>query len=419
MTTGLRALAFLRDGWRILRSGLFMHSAYANRYLGTRRRLPFALIHFLLRGEARGFRANPFIDPAMTTADGRPVRLADYCRPEFGRTVAPSARFDPRWYAARHLPPGSRRHPFRHFWSQGFDQGLDPAPDFDLAFFKDFVAIYRPDKKEFLFERVADGRRHPRDEAELVARQAAFHAGVAMRVVRAAPTDRRRLVFVQAAHDYAHPYGTERDFDVLRNVYDGAAPVNPGDAEIVVAQNGSKVTAVRTLLAERPDLLLRYDHVLFLDDDVVLGGADIERLFAIVAARGLDLAQPALTADSYCAYAPLKRPLAGTGVRPISMVEIMMPVVSRRALETCGAAFSGSVSGWGVDGLLSKMVRERFGETVALLADVVAEHRRGVDTENGAFYRYLDGHGLEPAQEMALLVRRHGISPWNDAVRFT
>lgn len=396
-----------------------MHSAYANRYLGSRRRLPFALIHFLLRGEARGFRANPFIDPGTMTGDGRRLRLADYCRAAVGRKIAPGAAFDPQWYAARHLPPGSRRHPLRHFWAIGFDRGLDPSPNFDLAYFKDFVAIYRPDKKEFLYERMADGRESPRDEADLVARQAAFHAGVALHVRRAAPTARRALVFVQAAHDYAHPFGQARGFDVLLNVYDGATPVDADDADIVVEQKGSKATAIRTLLRDAPDLLLRYDHVLFLDDDVAIEGEAIERLFAIVASRGLDLAQPALTAGSECAYAPLKQPLAGSGVRPVTMVEIMMPVVSRRALQSCGEAFSGSISGWGVDGLLSRMVRERFGETIALVADVMAEHRRGVDTEDGAFYRYLRSHGLEPAQEMARLVRRHGISPWNDAVRFT
>ena len=54
-------------------------------------------------------------------------------------------------------------------------------------------------------------------------------------------------------------------------------------ADAVVVQAGTKTTAIRRLLAERPDFLLRYEAVLFLDDDVELGAADIEALFAAMA----------------------------------------------------------------------------------------------------------------------------------------
>ncbi len=414
MGGGAAGLGFVRDYLRILRSGAFMHSAYANRYLGSRGRLLFALPHYLWRGEAAGHVGNPFVDPALRDATGRRVGLAAVCRDVEG-SVPASAKFDPAWYAARHLRHRPGTSPFLHFWRRGFDADLDPAPGFDIAFFKAVVAVYRPDKREFAFERMADGRvDFPRNEAELVARQDAFFASVAMSVVRREPSGSRFLVFVQAAHDYRHPFPPDREFDVLINIYDALAPGDLHQAEIVVAQNGTKTTAVRKLLADAPELLTRYEAVLFLDDDIEISGADVERLFQIFESQGLDLAQPSLTADSACAYAALKQPAAASGVRPVSMVEIMMPLISRRALLACGEAFSASVSGWGVDALLAKLVRERFGDTIALVADVVAAHERDVDLEEGALYRYLRGRGIEPAH----VAIRHGTSPWPDAVRF-
>ncbi len=411
-------MGFVRDYVRILRSGVFMHSAYAARYLGSRLWLLVALLHFLWRGEAAGHLANPFIDPELRDPAGRRIGLAAFCRD--ARSAPASALFDPAWYGARHLPKHAPDHPFLHFWSKGFDEDLDPAPGFDLGFFKSVVAFYRPDKREFAFERMANGGADfPRSEAELIARQDAFVSDVAMSVLRRHPSGRRFLVYVQAAHDYHHPFDApDRGFDVLLNIYDGAAPLDLERSEIVVAQNGTKTTAIRKLLAQDPELLTRYEAVLFLDDDIELGGAEIERLFAAFDSQGLDLAQPALTKASACAYAALKQPAAGAGVRPVSMVEIMMPLVSRRALRECGAAFSGSISGWGVDALLAKLVRERFGETIALIADVVAVHARDVDVEGGAFYRYLRRYGLEPAHEIALIATRHRTSARPDAVHF-
>ena len=246
-----------------------------------------------------------------------------------------------------------------------------------------------------------------------------FAPGLTFELTKDATAGFKSLVFVQCSGDFEVPYKqNERRFDLLLNVYD-TKPVRDDDAaDIVVRQGGTKATAIRALLRSAPDLLLRYDAVLFLDDDVELSGPDIERLFATFASYALDVAQPALTADSACAFAVLKQPQAGTGVRPISAVEIMTPLISRRALVACRDVFDEGVSGWGLDVLLSTRVRERFGETIALIADVVAAHRRPIDLDGGNFYRYLLRYGIEPEHELGRLARRFGIETMPDAVRF-
>jgi hypothetical protein len=150
----------------------------------------------------------------------------------------------------------------------------------------------------------------------------------------------------------------------------------------------------------RPDLILRYQAVLFLDDDVEIDAPGIETFFRAMAAEKLDLAQPALTADSATAYPFLKRPSAGPGVMRLSSVEIMAPGLTRRALECASWAFAESVSGWGSDLLLGPAVRSAFGPmSVGAIGSVAVRHAAPVDLSAGAFYAFLSRYGVDPGHE--------------------
>ena len=418
---------FVSDFVTILRSGLFMHLAYANRYLGARYHLPLALGHYLLVGEARGNRPHPFYDPAFAKGQGI-ASLAAYLRQRALWRLPPSALFDPAHYGAGLGSPTSPGgNPLVDFARRGFVADRDPSAGFDTAFFKRVVAFYRPDKVEFAFELIADPARPVTGtEAAYQARADAFFAGIDLAVLRRPARPRRYLLFIQGGRAFANPYKDRaRSFDVLLNDYTGSPDPARDDQDAdydatfdaVAVQRGTKTTAIRKLLADAPDLLLGYDHVLFLDDDVRLSAADVERLFATVAAHGLDLAQASLTAASACAFAVLKQPEAGVGLTPLTSVEIMMPVVSRRALRACGWVFGEGISGWAVDFLLGAAVRARFGNTVALVGDVVAAHERPIDTTDGAFYRFLRAHGIEATTEAGRIAVRHGVEVSANAIR--
>ncbi len=415
---------FFPDFVTILRSGLFMHSAYANRYLGARYHLPLALGHYLLVGEARGNRPHPFYDPLFAKTRGI-AGLAAYLRRPALWCLPPSPLFDPAHYRAT-APAGG--NPLVDFSRRGFAADRDPSVGFDTAFFKRVVAFYRPDKAEFAFELMADPARPiTGDEQAYKARADAFFAAIDLAVLRRPARRRRFLLFIQGGRAFANPYkDPARRFDVLLNDYtappvpDGSDPHEAGydaDFDAIAVQRGTKTTAIRKLLRDAPELLLGYDHVLFLDDDVRLSGADIERLFATVTAHGLDLAQASLTAGSACAFAVLKQPQAGAGLTPLTSVEIMMPVLSRRALRDCGWVFGEGISGWAVDFLLGAAVRARFGNTVALVGHVVAAHERPIDTLDGAFYRFLRAHGIEATTEAGRIAVNHGIEVSATAIR--
>ncbi len=94
----------------------------------------------------------------------------------------------------------------------------------------------------------------------------------------------------------------------------------------------------------------------------------------------------------------------------VSTVEIMAPLMTRRALEAIGWAFAESVSGWGTDLLLGPAARAAFGpDSVGVIGAVAVRHARPVDTAGGAFYRYLKRYGIDPAHEANRVVVDFGV----------
>ena len=244
--------------------------------------------------------------------------------------------------------------------------GKRPRPDIDVEFLRDVIRGKGRSLEEAAF-RVFDPL--PRDaemapplnRQELRARQDRFFAAGTLRIEREGkPAGRRRLVYIQSGKRLDPALLSEpRAHDVLLNYYDQSPP-NP-HAETVVYQRGCKNTAIRRLLELRPDLLLQYDRVLFLDDDIEIGPAQIDLLFEVAEREKLDLAGPSLTADSQTAWPFLRQPGAGQGIMRVSSIEIMAPLITRRALEAVAWVFAESASGWGGDLLLGPVVRGAFG----------------------------------------------------------
>lgn len=93
----------------------------------------------------------------------------------------------------------------------------------------------------------------------------------------------------------------------------------------------------------------------------------------------------------------------------VSAVEIMAPCLSREALQAGSWVFGTSISGYGTDLLLSNYLSRTHSMDCFVIGQVVAHHERKIDTSNGAFYRHLIAHNIDPRAEFVLIAEQYGI----------
>lgn len=121
-------------------------------------------------------------------------------------------------------------------------------------------------------------------------------------------------------------------------------------------------------------LVMGSDLVLFVDDDVAFAPDFLPTYATIVAELGADLAQPALTADSYHSY-PVTVERKGAWARTTNFVEVG-PVVSmsRAFLDLVSPFPESNPMGWGLEAHWQKVAYDR-GMTMAIVDACPVEHR--------------------------------------------
>lgn len=327
------------------------------------------------------------------------------------------AFFNPDWYAWQN-PDWARAHPspFAHYMAVGRFENRDPAPNVDMKRYGEMVGdAVAPEHR---LEAICNGLRSPAfgvydSWADLDAVQREFFDAIVVTRGRdGRPADRRRnLVLLQAGPGSRHrewfDRARPRNWDLLVNYYD-ARGYDPEFGDAVYFQAGTKFTAVANFLARQPELLGGYRHLLLLDDDILVSMPGLDALFDACAANGLDLAQMALSDRSSCIWECLFA-RGRRGLRRLNCVEIMMPVLSARALGLCAGDFRRSISGFGLDLLMGKRVAAPDHRNIAVIDDVVAEHLKPIDDAGGAYYAYLRSRLINPKAELWRLVEEFGL----------
>ena len=218
----------------------------------------------------------------------------------------------------------------------------------------------------------------------------------------------RNLVVVQCSESFSHSWAARRGhFDLLLNIFDTSGSIDQdlaapsfGVAEYITSQAGTKCTAVSTMLRKIPRILYGYDYVALLDDDVELNVETISSMFSRMRNDRLSLAQPTLDRHSQGWWPALRAENLPHQACRISAVEIMMPFLSSEALRVGGDAFDFSVSGYGADLLLAYLLRTRGHTRFAVYRDIQAHHPQLSDLRSGAFYSFLQSHGVDPEGEL-------------------
>jgi hypothetical protein len=194
------------------------------------------------------------------------------------------------------------------------------------------------------------------------------------------------------------------DWDLVVNYYGDKPEAYRHDGVIRIDSKGPKWPALHDLLADNPQFFKDYEYIWLPDDDLRTDATKINRLFAIMAERHLQVAQPALTWNSYFGHLTTLRN-AKFQLRYTNYVEVMAPCFSAATLEKALPLFKTNLSGWGLDFVWAKLVN-RPETDIAIIDAVTVDHTRPVGGPN---YQLLRERGISPWDELRDFCKLHGI----------
>jgi hypothetical protein len=219
------------------------------------------------------------------------------------------------------------------------------------------------------------------------------------------------LVVVRAGDNSLHPLwlatGGERNWDLVVN-YGGDKALrypNSGDAMVRIDSKGPRWHALHSLLCDTSDAWRSYEYVWLPDDDLAVCCDEINRMFDLMGALDLHLAQPSFSWDSHVDLAAtLHNP--NFSLRYASFVDPTAAVLSqsmlRRVTPTLRESLHGSALGYVWPSLLDNPARQ------CAILDRVQVRRAG---RQGNPNRESMPHGsVGPAREMEQLLKKHGIA---------
>jgi hypothetical protein len=226
----------------------------------------------------------------------------------------------------------------------------------------------------------------------------------------------RNLIVLRAGDASLHPQwlaGGRRDFDLFISYYGAIEGRHEAESDYYERRPGPKWPCIADLLRENADVVEDYDCVWFPDDDLAVDTATLDRMFAFFHAYGLQLAQPALTPDSYATWNALRQDPA-CHLRFNRFVEIMAPMFSREALRLCAPTFTESRSGWGLDWLWPVLCRDAGLDRIAVIDATPVCHTRPC---GGELYRR--NPDLDPRADAERVLRKYGLHEFRGEAKFS
>lgn len=185
---------------------------------------------------------------------------------------------------------------------------------------------------------------------------------------------------------------SEQNFDYALSWFGDAAPERADGAVFVHHQKGPKWPGLEKTIVAHWDTVRQYRYLWLPDDDLLCVPESVSRMFAICSDLRLELAQPALTPDSYFTHV-ITLQHSAFQVRFTNFVEIMAPVLSIDLFARIFHSLQGNISGYGLDALWPRFTQ--LGR-VAVIDDTPVKHTRPVGGPNYAFSKKA---GLPPAVE--------------------
>ena len=204
----------------------------------------------------------------------------------------------------------------------------------------------------------------------------------------------------------------DRGFDVLLSAYHADVPVPSEQGVFFEHRPGSKVRGYADVLHAHADLISRYDYVALFDDDLLITSGDLRRLFDIVSAYRLKIAQPALTHDSHFTFGALLSD-AGFRLRFVNYIEMMCPIFRTDVLNEIQPLFSMGYES-GIDLIWCNLVAAS-PQDFAVIDEICVRHTRPVGSFKAA-NGFSGGKRYE--DDIYSILARFGL-PWLSCVPYS
>lgn len=152
--------------------------------------------------------------------------------------------------------------------------------------------------------------------------------------------------------------------------------------------------------SKAPELLNEYDYFYFIDDDIAMDTADINRMFELSRTFNMSITQASLSHDSYCSW-PIFKNKPNCMMRFMGQVEVMAPLFSQEALCQCLVSFNENKSSWGLDSVWPKILGYPLNK-LAVFDDVIMRHTRPVG--GGELYKKIQA---DPYEEWETIIQKY------------
>ncbi len=219
----------------------------------------------------------------------------------------------------------------------------------------------------------------------------------------------RNLVIVRAGDTSLHENWLagpdERNWDILVSYFGDDPHRFRGENIVRIDAKGPKWPVLHDLIHQYQMDILQYDYIWLPDDDLAADTKTINRIFDFCAALQLELAQPALTLNSYISH-PITLVNHSFLMRYTNFVEIMAPVFSRAFLQRCAATFDENLSGHGLDYLWPTFSTEPY--QIGILDACQVRHTRPL---GGPLYETIAQQGKSVAQDLPEVLKKYGLTP--------
>ena len=194
--------------------------------------------------------------------------------------------------------------------------------------------------------------------------------------------------------EWSGDYNTH-NFDLAVINWSGAELKNTESATYVENIPGWKWKIIAEFV-KRHDVS-QYEYIWCLDDDCLTVPELVSATFDFCKENNLDMAQPALTPDSFYSHLPTVL-IDGASMHITNTVEIMCPIFSQRAWQETVAGYAEMPTGigYGLEGYWEGMLGSatgttKFGGRVAVIDQYPVKHIKPVTT-NAQF----KARGLDP-----------------------